>query len=65
MQSYTDKALEHMANCSVSSGNPKIKSDVDNDFNVIFTRPNRFTAKFIVTINTEKEPKIIVLDSHP
>lgn len=53
--------LEHWARMAVSPKKKQVKADVDDAFNVTFSRPNRFSGKFQVTIRTEGEPEIINL----
>jgi hypothetical protein len=63
MERYEPWQLAQWARSSVSPKNVKISSDVDNDFNVIFSKTNRFTGTFIVKIDMGSEPVIVGFSS--
>jgi len=59
--SLQEHTLEYFARSAVSKGKDNVTGRVDGEFNVTFSRPNRFTRYFQVTISTDNEPEIIKL----
>lgn len=59
MKKYEPFQLAHWAKMAVASNKRvKVKAEVDDDFNVTFSRSNRFSGHFSVMISTDGEPQI-------